>query len=133
MHEGQLIKLIDLDKYKFLEKYIYRRIKSLRMFHSLSDDDGVVKYSIQYQLSNLSHMNREDLRLPIEDDMMFIEFTVTNDLSIRYDVQSFRLKKNEDIRNINALDNEPARSPSIYYRGNRDDYDWEIVKYSYEI
>ena len=136
MYEGRLIKLIDLDKYKFLEKYIYRRIKSLRMFHSPllnDDDDGVVKYSIQYQLSNLSYANREEPHLPIEDDMLFIEVTVTNNLSIRYDVQSFRLKKIEDIRNINALDNEPARSPSIYYRGNRDDYDWEIVKYSYEI
>jgi hypothetical protein len=121
-YDGKLIKLIDIDKYKFLEKYIGRRLK---VFYKLnSSNDGEIKYRIQYQLSNLSDINRKDLK--VDDDMICIELTI-NEFSLRYDVERFRLKKIEDF-NI-----KPIRSPSIYYKANYDDYDWEIVSYTYEL
>jgi len=66
----------------------------------------------------------------IDDDMLFITITTMNDSSLlRYEIERYRLKKIEDIRtNIN-----PVRSPSMYYTGNAIDYDWEIIRYSYEI
>jgi hypothetical protein len=80
-YDGKLIKLIDIDKYKFLEKYIDRRLK---VFYKLnSSNDGEIKYRIQYQLSNLIDINRKDSH--IDDDMICIELTI-NDSSIRYDV-----------------------------------------------
>ena len=121
-YDGKLIKLIDIDKYKFLEKYIDRRFK--KFYRITYSNDGEIKYSIQYQLSNLIDINRKDSC--IDDDMICIELTI-NDSSIRYDVERFRLKKLEDL-NI-----KPIRSPSIYYKANYDDYDWEIVSYTYEL
>ena len=121
-YDGKLIKLIDIDKYKFLKKYIDRRLK---VFYKLnSSNDGEIKYRIQYQLSNLIDINRKDSH--IDDDMICIELTI-NDSSIRYDVERFRLKKLEDF-NI-----KPIRLPSIYYKGDYHDYDWEVVSYTYEL
>jgi hypothetical protein len=119
-YDGKLIKLIDIDKYKFLEKYIGRRIKKYRISPS---NDGEIRYSIQYQLSNLIDINRKK-KLHIDDDMICIELTI-NDSSVIYDVNRFRLKKKEDL-NINKM-------PSIYYKGDYDDYDWEVVSYTYKI
>jgi hypothetical protein len=119
-YDGKLIKLIDINKYKFLEKYIGRRIKKYRITPS---NDGEIRYSIQYQLSNLIDINRKK-KLHIDDDMICIELTI-NDSSVIYDVNRFRLKKKEDL-NINKM-------PSIYYKGDYDDYDWEVVSYTYKI
>jgi len=116
IHKGKLIKLIDFDKYKFLEKYIHRRITK---FYG-----NEIKYYIQYQISNLSDINRKDSW--IDDDMICITITI-KDGSLRYDVDKFRLKKVEDLNIKNR------RTPSIYYRGSYKDYDWEVVSYTYEI
>jgi hypothetical protein len=119
-YDGKLIKLIDIDKYKFLEKYIYRRFKK---FNRISySNDGEIKYSIQYQLSNLIDINRNNSC--IDDDMICIELAI-NDSSIIYDVNIFRLKKKEDL-NINKV-------PSIYHKGDYHDYDWDVVSYTYEL
>ena len=75
-------------------------------------------------MSNLIDINRKDSC--IDDDMICIELTI-NDSSIRYDVERFRLKKLEDF-NI-----KPIRLPSIYYKGDYHDYDWEVVSYTYEL
>ena len=117
LYEGKLIKLIDLDKYKFLEKYIHRRIKK---FYG-----NEINYYIQYQLSNLSDVNRKG-SCSIDDDMICINITI-NDGSLRYDIDRFRFKKIKDF-NINT-----QSLPSIYYRGSYKDYDWEVVSCTYEI
>ena len=67
-----------------MEKYIDRKIKK---FYG-----SETNYYIQYQLSNLSDVNRKDSYINIDDDMICIELTI-NDSSIRYDVERFRLKK----------------------------------------
>lgn len=115
MYEGKLIKLIDLDKYKFLEKYIHRKIKE---FYG-----NETNYYIKYQLSNLSDVNRKDSYINIDDDMICINITI-NDGFLRYHVDRFRLKNLKDYT---------QSLPSIYYRGSYKDYDWEVVSYTYEI
>ena len=114
LYEGKLIKLIDLDKYKFLEKYIHRRINK---FYG-----SETNYYIKYQLSNLSDVDRKD-SCSIDDDMICINITI-NDGFLRYNVDRFRLKKIKDYT---------QSLPSIYYRGSYKDYDWEVVSYAYEI
>ena len=47
LHEGRLIKRIDLDKYKFLEKYVHRIPNAIRTL--TSNNDGEIKYGISYQ------------------------------------------------------------------------------------
>ena len=115
LYEGKLIKLIDLDKYKFLEKYIHRRINN---FYG-----SETNYYIKYQLSNLSDVDRKDSYIDIDDDMICINITI-NDGLLRYNVDRFRLKKIKDYT---------QSLPSIYYRGSYKDYDWEVVSYTYEI
>ena len=120
VREGKLIKLINLDKYKFLEKYIYRKITSCNKLNSIDDEEII--YNIQYKLLNLCDINRKDSH--IDDDMICIEFTIKYN-SIIFDVQQFRLKKIQDM-NIKKI-------PSIYHKGDYVDYDWEIINYTFEI
>jgi len=115
LYEGKLIKLIDFDKYKFLEKYIHHKIKKLY--------GSETNYYINYQLSNLSDVDRKDSYIDIEDDMMCVHIRVEDGL-LRYNVDRFRLKKIKDYT---------QSLPSIYYRGSYKDYDWEVVSYTYEI
>jgi hypothetical protein len=122
-----LIKLIDLDKYSFLEKYICRRITRFyqTVYQTASMDANEKKYRIDYCIPNVSEIyNRKDLH--IDNDMICMELTENdNDNSLHYEVSIFRLKRIEDINNI--------KSPTIYYRGGLVDYDWEVVNYSYNI
>ena len=135
-HKGVFIKLIDFDKYKFLEKYTCRKIKKFNQFHYYNNDDNddnddshdnhgngnPMKYSIQCQLPNLIHINRKDSW--IDDDMFCITFTMEDD-SLKCDVDRFRLKKIDDIiikSNMN-----------IYHKGDFKEYDWEVLSYTYEI
>ena len=123
LYEGKLIKLIDLDKYKFLEKYIYRKIKAFNQLNYGIDNE--IRHMIQYQLPNFVNINRKD-SCSIDDDMICINITI-NDGSLRYDIDRFRFKKIKDF-NINT-----QSLPSIYYRGSYKDYDWEVVSCTYEI
>jgi hypothetical protein len=122
-----LIKLIDLDKYSFLEKYICRRITRFyqTVYQTASMDANEKKYRIDYCIPNVSEIyNRKDLY--IDNDMICMELTENdNDNSLHYEVSIFRLKRIEDINN--------EKSPTIYYRGGLVDYDWEVVNYSYNI
>ena len=129
IHKGVFIKLIDFDKYKFLEKYTCRKIKVINQFNYYNNDDNnhsdnnnQIKYSIQCQLPNLIDINRKDSW--IYDDMFCITFTM-KDCSLKCDVDRFRLKKIEDIN---------IKSPlNVYHKGDFKDYDWEVLSYTYEI
>lgn len=118
-----LIKLIDLDKYSFLEKYICRRIT--RFYQTASIDANEKKYRIDYCIPNVSEIyNRKDLY--IDNDMICMELTENDNVnSLHYEVSIFRLKRIEDTNNV--------KSHTIYYRGGLVDYDWEVVNYSYNI
>jgi hypothetical protein len=123
VHNGTLIRLIDFDKYKFLEKYIYRKIKAFNQLNYSTDNDNEIRHMIQYQLPNFVDINRKDSH--IDDDMICITFTI-NDTSLKYEVDRFRLKKIEDIT-------IQPRPPNMYYKGDYKDYDWEVLTYTYEI
>jgi hypothetical protein len=122
LYNGELIKLIDFDKYKFLEKYTYRKIKAFNHYNSSNDNNNDIKYRIQYQLPNLININRKDSW--IDDDMICITFTI-KDSSLKFEVDRFILKKIENI-----FINSP---PNRYHKGDYIDYDWEVLSYTYEI
>ncbi len=120
LHNGKLIKLIDLDKYKFLEKYVQLKIKSLHYITYGLDNE--VQYTIQYTTPNLLEINRKDSH--IDDDLFCLTLTI-KDNSVKYHVDRFRLKKIQDI-NITSPSNR-------YHKGDYKDYDWEVLSYTYEI
>jgi hypothetical protein len=133
IHKGVFIKLIDFDKYKFLEKYTCRKTnKIINQFNYRNDDNddnddnrsngNPMKYSIQCQLPNLIDINRKDSQ--VDDDMFCITFTII-DGSLKYDVDRFRLKKIEDIAIKSNM--------NIYHKGDLKEYDWEVLSYTYEI
>lgn len=122
---GNLIKLIDLEKYSFLEKYISRRVvsfcKSYPTFLADAMDENEKNYRIQFSIPNVSEIsNRKELY--IDDDMICVELTERENL-LHYEISIFRLKQVESI-NKNKL-------PSIYYRGELVNYDWDTFCYSY--
>lgn len=121
--EGTLIKLIDMKKYSFLEKYVCRR-RATSICKSYSTDFAdEKKYRIQYSVPNLIEIvNRKELY--IDDDMICIDLT-ENEKSLQYDVSRFRLKR---VENINS-----EKLPSIYHKGGLVDYDWDVFSYSYDI
>jgi len=119
---GQLIKLIDMNKYSFLENYIGHRILSIIVF-STGDSDIGKKYSITYKVPNLNQFpNRSDLR--IDNDMIYMEIKEEDNL-IHYEVLRFRLKQ------IDFLNKE--KIPSMYHKGGLKDYDWEVTSYCYSL
>jgi hypothetical protein len=122
-YKGDLIKLIDVDKYSFLEKYTCRRIT--RFYQTASMDANEKKYRIDYCIPNVSEIyNRKDLH--IDDDMICMELTENdNNNSLHYEISRFRLKRIDNINNENL--------PSIYYKGELADYEWDVVSYSYNI
>ena len=107
-----------------MEKYIYRKIKAFSVYnYNYSDDNNNdIKYRAQYQLQNLININRKESW--IDDDMICITLTINNS-SLKFDVDRFRLKKIEDI-----LIKSP---PNMYYKGKYNEYDWEVLSYTYEI
>jgi hypothetical protein len=120
LHDGKFIKQIDLEKYKFLENVIYRKIVNIFKKNLGENDDFTVE--IKYNLNNYCQLpNRKDLS--IDDDMMYVYLTFKEN-TVKYYIQRFRLKKMEDI---------DIKIPSIYYRGNYIDYDWKVFSYTYEI
>lgn len=128
LHEGKLIKLIDFEKYKFLENFIYRKMVSF--YRVQFDDSNEDEYRMEYRLANFSRLpNRKSMLAQgawpvVDDDQMHISITV-NENTVIYDVQRYRLKKIEDLNT--------KYKPSMYHRGDYKDYDWEVVSYVYTI
>jgi len=120
LHNGKFIKLIDFEKYKFLEKIISRRIVKVSKIN-YGENDGLVFddtiLEIKYILPNFCELPDRKEQL-IDDDMMYVYLTVKDD-AVSYIIQKFRLKKIEDF----LTKHKPS---SIYHRGNYQDYDWEV-------
>lgn len=118
LKDGKFIKRINLEKYKFLEKFIYRKMVGIsrRRF----DDDFTIE--IKYDLNNFCQLpDRKDLS--IDDDMMYVYLTLREN-TVKYYMERFRLKKIEDM---------DLKRPSIYHKGDYEDYDWEVFSYTYEL
>lgn len=121
LHDGKFIKLIDMEKYKFLEKFIYR--KFVNLFKTSFGDNNDITLEFKYKLNNLNQLP-DRTELFIDDDMMYVYLTCKEN-TVKYYIQRFRLKKVEDIITKNK--------PSIYHKGDYADYDWEVFSYVYEI
>ena len=118
LHDGKFIKLINLEKYKFLEKFIYRKMVDISTCY-FSDN---LTIEIKYDLNNFCQLpDRKDLS--IDDDMMYVYITFREN-TVKYYIQQFRLKKIEDM---------DRKRPSIYHRGDYKDYDWKVFSYTYEL
>ena len=114
LRDGKFIKQIDFEKYKFLEKFIYRKIVGI------SSNDFTIE--IKYDLNNFCQLpDRKDLS--IDDDMIYVYLTIKEN-KVKYYIERFRLKKIEDM---------DIKNPSIYHKGDYEDYDWEVFSYTYEI
>ena len=121
LQDGKFIKRIDFEKYKFLEKFIYRKIVNV-FYQNYGNNEDITTIEMKYNLNNLNQLpDRKDLL--IDDDMMYVYVTFKEN-TIKYYIQRFRLKKIEDI---------DKKIPSIYHRGDYKDYDWEVFSYAYEI
>jgi hypothetical protein len=114
LQDGRFIKRINLEKYKFLENFIYRKMSSI------SSNDFTIE--IKYDLNNFCQLpDRKDLS--IDDDMIYVYLTFKEN-TVKYYIERFRLKKIEDM---------DIKRPSIYHKGDYEDYDWEVFSYSYEL
>ena len=120
-HNGKLIRLIDFEKYKFLEKDISRKLVSVSKINIYEENSGIelpnTMLEIKYTLANCCELPDRKDQL-IDDDMMYVYLTVKED-TVSYIIQKFRLKKIEDF----LTKHKPS---SIYNRGNYRDYDWEV-------
>lgn len=114
LHDGKFIKRIDIEKYKFLEKYIYRKIINI------STSNFTIE--MKCKLNNFSELSNRK-KLFIDDDMMYVYITFKENM-VKYYIQHFRLKNIEDI---------DTKIQSIYYKGNYIDYDWKVFSYTYEL
>ena len=124
LHEGKFIKLIDFEKYKFLENFIYRKMVSVLPNRRVRFGGGD-EYRIRYRLANFSRLpNRKSMLAEGAWPSVEVDMTV-NENTVAYHVHRYRLKKIEDL-NANY-------KPSIYHRGDYKDYDWEVVSYRYTI
>lgn len=112
LRDGKFIKQIDFEKYKFLEKFIYRKMVGI----SKRSFDDYFTIEIKYKLNNFCQLpDRKDLS--IDDDMMYIYLTFKEN-TVKYFIQKFRLKKVEDM---------DRKIPSIYHKGDYKYYDWEVL------
>ena len=120
-HNGNFIRLIDFEKYKFLEKVISRKIVSVSKVNIYDENTGRelpnTILEIKYTLTNFCELPDRKEQL-IDDDMMYVYLTVKDD-AVSYIIQKFRLKKIEDF----LTKHTPS---SIYHRGNYQNYDWEV-------
>ena len=125
-HNGKLIKLIDFEKYKFLEKFISRKIVNVSKVKTYDENSGrelpTNILEIKYTLANFCELPDRKDQL-IDDDMMYVYLTIKDD-AVSYIIQKFRLKKIEDF----LTKHKPSSIYHIgnYYRGNYQDYDWEV-------
>ena len=120
-HNGKFIKLINFEKYKFLEKVISRKIVKVSKVNIYDENTGRelpnTILEIKYTIANCCEIPDRKEQL-IDDDMMYVYLTVKDD-AVSYIIQKFRLKKIEEFLKKN-------NHFSIYHRGNYLDYDWEV-------
>lgn len=121
---GNFIRLIDFEKYKFLEKVISRKIVKVSKVNIYEENSGRILpnniLEIKYTLTNCCELpDRKEQS--IGDDTMYVYL---NQDTGHYTIQKYRLVKIEEF----LTKNKPY---SIYHRGNFPrgnyrDYDWEV-------
>jgi hypothetical protein len=125
---GNFIRLIDFEKYKFLEEIINRKLVSVSEVRTYEEYSGrplrTNILEIKYTLSNCCHLpDREEQS--IDDDMMYVYL---NKDTGSYTIKQYRLIKIEKF----LTKDKPS---SMYFRGNFHrgnylNYVWEVFTLS---
>ena len=124
--DGKLIKLIDFEKYKFLEKFLSRKMVSVSKVKTYDEYSGRVLPTnilrIEYTLPNCYELPDREKQL-IQNDKMYVYLDIKKD-TVSYTIEKHRLIKIEKF----FTKNKPV---SMYFRrnfprGNYRDYDWEV-------
>ena len=126
--KGNFIRLIDFEKYKFLEKIISRKMVGVSKVKTYDENSGRVLpnniLEIKYTLPNWCELS-DRKEQSIYDDMMYV---VLNEDTGSYTIKQYRLKKIEEF----LTNDKPV---SMYFRGNYPtgnyrDYSWEVFTLS---
>ena len=122
--DGNFIKLINLENYKFLEKILHQKMGSVSKVKIYEEYSGRVLpndiLEIKYTLPNCCELpDRKEQS--IADDMMYVYL---NETTGHYTIKKYRLIKIEEF----LTKDKPS---SMYFRGNFPrgnyrDYDWEV-------
>lgn len=123
-HNGKFIKLINFEKYKFLEKVISRKIVKVSKVNIYDENSGRILpnniLEIKYTLANCCELpDREEQS--IDDDMMYVYL---NQDTGHYTIKQYRLKKIEEFLTKDKPISMYYRGH--YHRGDYQDYDWEV-------
>lgn len=124
--DGNFIKLINLENYKFLEKILHQKMGSVSKVKIYDEHSGRELpnniLEIKYELTNCYELH-DRKEQSIQNDMMYVYLRIEKD-TVSYTIQKFRLKKID----VFFTKDKPV---SMYFRGNFPrgnyrDYDWEV-------
>jgi len=124
--DGNFIRLINFEKYKFLEKFLSRKMVSVSKVKTYEEYSGRVLpdniLRIEYTLPNCYELPDREKQL-IQNDKMYVYLDIKED-TISYTIKQYRLKKIEEFLTKNKPFSMYHRGN--YPRGNYRDYDWEV-------
>lgn len=124
--EGKFIRLIDFEKYKFLEKVVSRKIVSVSKVNIYDENSGRILpnniLEIKYRLANVYELPDRKEQL-INDDMMYVYLYFEKD-TCSYTIEKHRLIKIEDFFTKDKPFSMYSRRN--FPRGNYRYYDWEV-------
>jgi hypothetical protein len=124
--EGKFIRLIDFEKYKFLEKVVSRKIVSVSEVRTYDEYSGrrlpnnILR--IEYTLPNCYELPDREKQL-IQNDMMYVYLYFEKD-TFSYTIEKHRLIKIEDFFTKDKPFSMYSRRN--FPRGNYRYYDWEV-------
>jgi hypothetical protein len=126
LHNGNFIKLIDFEKYKFLERVISRKmvgVSKVNIYEEYTGRELPTKiFEVKYTLPNWCELS-DRKEQSIDDDMMYVYL---NEITGHYTINQYRLKKIEEF-----LTNE--KPFSMYHRGNFYQGNYHYLKYGWEV
>jgi len=127
--DGNLIKLIDFEKYKFLEKVISRKMVGVSKVNIYDENSGRIIPNnilrVEYALPNCCELpDREEQS--IQNDKMYVHLYIKEN-TISYLIMKYRLVKTEEF--LKAKD-KPISMYNLgnFPTGNYRDYAWEVFK-----
>jgi hypothetical protein len=123
--DGKFIKLIDFEKYKFLEKVISRKMVGFSKVNIYEEYSGRILptkiFEVKYTLPNCCELPDRE-KQSIQNDMMSVYL---NETTGHYTITKYRLVKTEEF--LTAKDKPIFMSYRGHFpRGNYRDYDWEV-------
>lgn len=122
--DGNFIKLINLENYKFLEKILHQKMGSVSKVNIYEEYSGRILptkiFEVKYTLPNCCELpDREEQS--IQNDMMSVYL---NETTGHYTITKYRLIKIEEFFTKDKPVSMYFRG--CFHRGNYRDYDWEV-------